>query len=93
MTRKLKMWIGNFDGDREGLVIAPTKARARQIVGSSRDDFNNYWRERSPIDPALDPEVLYTRVFTGSGGVTGREPWYRGRCPLIYEERGRGMKS
>jgi hypothetical protein len=90
-TRKLKMWVGNLDGSREGLVIASTKDQARKVVGTSRNDFNDHWRER-PIDLALDPEVLYTRMFTISGN-TGRETWYRGRCPLIREERGRGTKS
>ena len=74
---KLKMWIGNLDGSREGLVIAPTKARARTIIGSnSRSDFDAYWRERF-VDPRLEPEVLYTRRFGARV-----EAWSRGRCPL-----------
>ena len=76
---KLKMWIGNLDGSCEGLVIAPTKARARAIIGSnSRSDFDAYWRER-PVDPRLAPEVLYTRRFGTCACVEG---WVRGRCPL-----------
>lgn len=35
---KLKMWIGNLDGRREGLVIATTKKRAIEIVGAGRTD-------------------------------------------------------
>lgn len=74
---KLKMWIGNLDGSREGLVIAPTKVRARAILGTStsRTDFDAYWREH-PVDPRLEPEVLYTRRFGANV-----ETWYRGRCP------------
>lgn len=72
---KLKMWIGNLDGRREGLVIATTKKRAIEIVGGSRKNFDDYWRER-PVDASLEPEVLYTRPF-----YTVRA-WYRGRCPL-----------
>jgi hypothetical protein len=75
---KLKMWTGNLDGSRQGLVIAPTKARAREIVGVGRTDFDGYWRERSPVDTTLEPEVLYTRRFD----PTGVEPWFKGRCPL-----------
>jgi hypothetical protein len=62
MTTKLKMWIGNLDGSREGLVIAPTQVRARAIIGTSRGDFDGYWRQH-PIDPRLEPEVLYTRRY------------------------------
>jgi hypothetical protein len=73
----MKMWIGIFDGSRQGLVIAPTKARAIAVVGSSRSDFDGHWVQRSDVDPSLDPEVLYTRPFNGRD-----VPWFRGRCPL-----------
>lgn len=76
--KKLKMWVGNLDGRREGLVIAPSKKRAREIIGprTSVTDFNSYWREW-PVDLRLEPEVLYTRRFNAS-----MESWFRGRCPL-----------
>jgi hypothetical protein len=70
------MWIGNLDGRREGLVIAPSKKRAAEVTGSGLTDFNTYWTEH-PVDAQLEAEVLYTRRF---GGRT--EPWFRGRCPL-----------
>jgi hypothetical protein len=74
----MKMWIGNLDGSREGLVIASTKARARAIIGTtSRSDFDGYWRLQPTVDPTLDPEVLYTRRFGARDAV-----WFRGRCPL-----------
>ena len=78
MPVKLKMWVGNLDGRREGLVIAPTKKRAREVIGprTSESDFNAYWREW-PVDPRLDPEVLYTRKFGAR-----MESWFRGRCAL-----------
>ena len=77
-VKKLKMWVGNLDGSREGLVIAQTKARAREILGTrtSRADFDSYWRVH-PVDPRLEPEVLYTRKFGA-----GFDPWFRGRCSL-----------
>ena len=80
---KLKMWIGNLDGSRQGLVIAASKARARTIVGTSRGDFEDHWILQSGVDTALEPEVLYTRVFAER---TATMPWYRGRCPLIRKE-------
>lgn len=77
---KLKMWVGNFDGSRQGLVIAPTKKRAREIVSIGRTDFDAYWHER-PVDTSLEPEVFYTRPFAESLRA-GTATWYRGRCPL-----------
>ena len=75
MKPKLKMWTGNLDGRRQGLVIAPSKQRARAVVGCGLIDFNRYWREQA-IDEALASEVLYTRPFDSRG------PWVAGRCAL-----------
>lgn len=76
---KLKMWIGNLDGTREGLVIASSKERARKAanlgVRIGREAFNSYWHEVGPVDPALESEVLYTRRFDT------KDPWFKGRCP------------
>lgn len=71
------MWVGNFDGRRQGLVIAPTKKRAREVAGRTVTEFNGYWHEM-PLAAALEPEVLYTRPFDARGDV----PWQKGRCPL-----------
>ena len=71
---KMKMWIGNFDGRRQGLVIAPTKKRAREVTGRSVTEFNNYWHEISN-NSGLEPEVLYTRPFDAKSDT----PWKRGR--------------
>lgn len=73
-STKLKMWIGNLDGRRQGLVIAASKTRARQILGVGVTEFDGYWSER-PVDTQFDPEVLYTRRFN-------TEVWHRGRCSL-----------
>ncbi len=82
MKSKLKMWIaGNFDGSRQGLVITTTKEKARQIVGTSRSDFDGYWTEQPAIYPALESEMLYTRPII-QRGPNDAVPWYRGRCPL-----------
>ena len=75
---KLKMWTGNLDGAREGLVIAATKKRAREVVGGGRTNFDDYWRLAPHVDASLDPETLYTRPIPPSTTST----WQRGRCPL-----------
>jgi len=41
----LKHWTGNYDGRREALVCAPTKKRAIELVGGSRNNFNDYFVE------------------------------------------------
>jgi hypothetical protein len=84
MTTKLKMWIGNFDGSRQGLVIASTKEKARQIIGTSRSDFDGHWTQQPAVDQTLEPEVFYTRAL--SRRYETPAPWYRGRCPLIATE-------
>lgn len=81
---KLKMWVGNFDGARQGLVIAANKQCARKVVRAGRADFDGYWSEQ-PVDPALEPEVLYTRAFTRYGEPPG--PWQQGRCALPDKEK------
>lgn len=71
------MWIGNLDGRREGLVIAPTKKRAIEVVGAGRTDFENHWVQKPSVDMTLSAETLYTRRFDDRESV-----WFAGRCPL-----------
>jgi hypothetical protein len=79
--RAMRMWIGNLDGDRSGLVISSSKERARTIVGASRAEFDDYWARQSGVDQELESDVLYTRPI--SGGVK----WQQGRCPNAMRER------
>ena len=72
--KKRKMWIGNLDGDRRGLLIASSKERARQIVGTSRRDFDDYWVLQPSVDPGLEAEVLYTKPIEDNHGS-----WQQGR--------------
>ena len=76
-AKPLKMWIGNFDGSREGLVIAATKAQALKVVGGGRKNFEDYWTLQPAVDPAFTPEVLYTRLMRHP-----KATWQQGRCPL-----------
>lgn len=74
--KRLKCFIGNLDGDREGLVIANSQREAARIAGTSLNDFREYW-EVAPSDrlvETLEPMVLYTRPFLSSGA------WMKGRC-------------
>lgn len=84
----MKMWIGNLDGERAGLVIASSKERARRIVGTSRADFDGFWVLQPTVDESLEVEKLYTRSMLDgvsscsrhTATVTGT--WQQGRCPL-----------
>lgn len=74
------MWIGNLDGLRQGLVIATSKVKARQIIGRcSAHEFDSYWREQDDVDETLAPETLYTRPFTTD---RGKGMWFQGRCAV-----------
>lgn len=79
--RSMKMWIGNLDGDRSGLVISSSKERARKIIGASRADFEGYWVRQSYVDQGLEFEKLYTRPSDGAAR------WQQGRCPIAMRER------
>lgn len=75
---KMKMWVGNLDGHRAGLVIASSKDRARRVVGTSRGDFDAHWTPQ-PVAARLTPEVLYTRPLRYE---IPQEPWQQGRCAI-----------
>ncbi len=75
----MKMWIGNLDGTRAGLVIAPNKTRARAIINTSRNQFEDYWVLQPAVDTTLEVETLYTRSYDARHDTV--TAWYKGRCP------------
>jgi hypothetical protein len=75
---KLKMWIGNLDGVRSGLIITTTKTRAMELIGTNRNDFESYWTLQPGIDKTLEPNVLYTRNYQHQNETQ----WQRGRYPV-----------
>lgn len=81
-SRQLKLWIGNYDGRREGLIYATSKTAAARILGISRSSFDNYWTEPARIVQhngvaEFEPETLYTRPNHTYGGT-----FVKGRCPI-----------
>ena len=81
--RCLRCWIGNYDGRREGLVIASTKGAARAAIPTGRTDFERYWCEQADLPADVtEVEVLYTRPNIGSWRGGGNRAWVRGRCVL-----------
>ena len=78
----MKMWIGNYDGRREGLIIAKSKAAAAKIAGCSVRAFSNYWNESTRVLQVngvgdFEPDTLYTRSLRTYGST-----FFKGKCPL-----------
>ena len=73
-----KMWIGNYDGDRQGLVISTSKVAARKVLRTGMREFNEYWVEQPSYEPTLEIDTLYTRPMTRGGEFV---KWTKGRCP------------
>jgi hypothetical protein len=78
----LKMWIGNFDGQREALIIATSKKRACEITHTGRKHFDDYWVEQDAVDPNFKPETLYTRPMLREGRRAFLLEWFEGLCKL-----------
>ena len=79
----MRLWIGNYDGRREGLIYARSKTAAARILGVSLTEFNSYWHEPERIVQVngaadFEPETLYTRPYHAHGFGT----FFKGRCPL-----------
>ncbi len=86
---KLKMWIGNLDGRRYGLVIATSKVKARAVIGRcSVKEFDDYWSLQDDYlagtRALLKPDTLYTAPISSHGirCRTDAQEWFEGRCPL-----------
>lgn len=80
--KPMRTWIGNYDGRREGLVLAPTKTAAARIVGCTLRRFNDFWTEPQRIIQTngvaeFEPETLYTRPYKNHDAT-----FVKGRCPL-----------
>ncbi len=74
----VKCYVGNFDGNREGLVVAANQKEAAKIAGTTLYDFRNYWVAMDHPWPISAPKIktLYTRPFS----TTGDWSWTEGIC-------------
>lgn len=82
---KLKCWIGNYDGERQGMVIATSKRAARRVINVSAREFEDYWSEQRVVPAGYEVEALYTRTLSRRLLIeaTERDPgWVKGRCSL-----------
>ena len=71
---KLKMWTGNYDGERRGLVITTSKTKAAKLAHASVHHFSEYWNECDIIEGLL-PDTIYTQPYDIHTNV-----WMVGRC-------------
>jgi len=79
--RKLKCYRGNYDGRREGLILAYNKKEAAQLANSSLYGFNEYWHEWDGPPEAMKQfksHTLYTKPFS----VRDDSEWFEGRCVI-----------
>ena len=62
---KVKCFVGNYDGSRKGLVVAPNQKEAARIAGVSLYDFRQYWGAASqwPIRNNPKPFTLYLKPY------------------------------
>ena len=82
MARKLKCWIGNYDGIRQGLVVAASQKEAAKIAGTSTRDFAAYWVEQESTAISyfgVRERALYTRKY---GGLACEKTFVEGRCKI-----------
>ena len=67
----MKCWIGNFDGSRQGLVIANNQRVAAKVCGTSMRDFCHFWGQQVAWPrQTLKPLTLYTRPYGSFGEFT-----------------------
>ena len=74
--QRLRCYIGNLDGQRDGMVFAPNQRTAAAVVKCSIYHFSEYWVQQ-PNRPISDPKplTLYTRNDY-------RSEWQEGICQL-----------
>lgn len=76
----IKTYVGNYDGQRRGLVRTTSKASACNILGMSRYSFDNFWARASTDRNDLEPGTLYTQPMNVH--PSKKDLFVEGRCDL-----------
>lgn len=76
-TKAIKCYIGNYDGQRNGMIYAPSKRDAAKVAGCSVYHFERYWHAHTPW-PLGAPKAL--TLYTRKNDY--RSTWQEGICPL-----------
>lgn len=75
--QRVRCYMGNYDGRRQGLVVATNQKEAAEVARTSVYTFRQYWSARPewPLTK-LKLGVLYTRKY----GT--QNDWQEGICQL-----------
>lgn len=66
----LKCFVGNLNGNYQGLVCASSKKKAAEVAGTSLYDFNKFWHRAISVKIGeFKPDTLYIKPWDSS------EPW------------------
>lgn len=76
MKKTLKCFIGNYDGIRQGMVIANSQERLREALDCSQHEVSMNWAVGKWPNFEPKPFTLYTRLY--SGLIVGE--WHEGVC-------------
>lgn len=79
-AEKVKCWIGNLDGHRQGLIVAHNQKEAAKIARTSIGSFRDYWSLQTGKWPVTAPKLLtlYTRPY----GSLASDPFQEGLCAI-----------
>lgn len=77
-AKPVKCYVGNYDGQRNGMVYATSKREAAQVAGCSVYHFERYWHIHHSLYAVANPKAmsLYTRKNDYY------DAWHEGLCPL-----------
>lgn len=85
MAAPVKVWVGNYDGVRRGMVRATSQRAAALATHTSAGRFREFWglvhdASHAIGFEALADRVLYTQPCDAPPDV--RSWWFVGSCPL-----------
>ncbi len=77
------MYIGNYDGQREGLVMASSQKNAATVARHTVKDIKENWIPHTPTEDDLKrfkPDTLYTKKYDMRTHDRTNNVWQEGRC-------------
>ena len=79
--RRMKCYVGNYDGQRNGMVYATSKVEAAAVAQCSVYSFNQYWSIHTAW-PIAHPKAL--TLYTRKNDY--KSVWQEGICPITTEQ-------
>jgi len=77
-AEKVKCWVGNLDGKRQGLIVAHNQKEAANLAGTSIGSFRDHWSLQVGKWPLTTPKILtlYTRPYGSLAADSFQEEQY-----------------